>query len=456
MYNTNKWKYIQYPAKGKSMSNSSGHLNKLVRFIIFTLFFVELIWFTGCTTQTKTAAVPHEEKTVSVKKESGITEESLKCITCHEERGITHGWIADWEGSKHARKGVGCESCHIISALELAVKEAAELEYLSTSGSNCEDKRVNRQVIAGSCGKCHAKQYNEFMKSRHSIGWKRMLDCGRDIEISKETRTANCEQCHNIQFKCDSCHTRHTFNTLEAKTPEACMTCHMGSDQPQYEIYISSKHGAVYSASQSSILKESESIRSLRSPICVTCHMPQGTHDISFGLAYGPVGGELSYIDRNGIALDESRLAERRNAMLSVCNACHSPRFAKEKLTMADTIHKKVEAIVNETEEIISGLEKDNLIIPPINKKTNIQSLGHAIILGNQQLYSAKSSIERLFFKLTNSAKVTWKGAYHANPNYTHLYGWVALQNDLSDIKEEARKLREEAEIRRKMEIRLR
>ena len=112
--------------------------------------------------------------------------------------------------------------------------------------------------------------------------------------------------------------------------------------------------------------------------------------------------------------------------------------------------------MLTKLEEIISGLEKDNLIIPPINKKTNIQSLGHAIILGNQQLYSAKSSIERLFFKLTNSAKVTWKGAYHANPNYTHLYGWVALQNDLSDIKEEARKLREEAEIRRKMEIRLR
>ena len=173
-------------------------------------------------------------------------------------------------------------------------------------------------------------------------------------------------------------------------------------------------------------------------------------------LPYGPVGGELSYIDRNGVAVDESRLAERRNAMLSVCNTCHSPHFAKEKLTAADTIHKKVEAIVKEAEEIINGLERDNLIIPPINKKVNIQSLGHAIILGNQELYSNKSRIERLFFKLTYSAKVTWKGAYHVNPNYTHLYGWAELQNDLSAIKEASRKLREEAEIRRKMEIRLR
>ncbi|OHB42907.1 MAG: hypothetical protein A2069_04275 [Planctomycetes bacterium GWB2_41_19] len=438
------------------MPYPSRYFDRLVKFLIIIPLFAELIWLTGCATQGKTVNTSHEKEAVSVKEERGITEESLRCITCHEDRGVAHGWIADWEGSKHARKGVGCESCHITSALEPAVKEASELEYLYASGSSCEDKRVSRQVIAGSCGKCHTKQYNEFMKSRHSIGWKRMLDCGQSIEISKETRSANCEQCHNIQFKCDSCHTRHTFNTLEAKTPEACMTCHMGSDQPHYDMYISSKHGAVYTASQSSILKESESIRSLRSPICVTCHMPQGTHDISFGLAYGPVGGELSYIDRNGIAVDESRLAERRNAMLSVCNACHSPRFAKEKLTAADTIHRNVESIVREAEEIINGLERDNLIIPPINKRVNIQSLGHAIILGNQQSYSNKSRIERLFFKLTYSAKVTWKGAYHANPNHTHLYGWAALQNDLSDMKEEARKLREEAEVRRKMEIRLR
>ena len=437
------------------MPYSSGHLDKLIKFLIFTPIFFELIWLTGCTTQKKIVTTPHEEKTVSAKAERGITDESLKCITCHEERGVTHGWIADWEGSKHARKGVGCEACHINSALEPALKEATELEYISTRGSNCEDKRVKRQVIAGNCGKCHLKQYNEFMKSRHSIGWKRMLDCSQYKETSKSTRSANCEQCHNIQFKCDSCHTRHTFNTLEAKTPEACITCHMGPDQPQYEIYISSKHGAVYTASQSNILKESESIRSLRSPICVTCHMPQGTHDISFGLAYGPVGGEISYIDRNGITVDESRLAERRNAMQSVCNTCHSPRFAKETLTTADTTHKNVEIMVKEAKDIVDGLEKDSLIVPVINKIASIQLFGHAVILENQKAYN-ESRIERLFVKLTYSAVITWKGAYHANPNYTHLYGWAELQKDLSDVKEEARKLREEAELKRKMEIRLR
>ncbi len=438
------------------MQYSSMRVYRVIKLLIFAPIFAEMVWLTGCAVQKETVTTPGEKMTVSAEEERGITEESLKCITCHENRGVTHGWIADWEGSKHARKGVGCEVCHISSDLEPSVKEATELGYLDTGGSSCEDKRVSRQVLAGNCGKCHIKQYSEFMRSRHSIGWKRVLDCAQNTEISKETRSANCGHCHNIQFKCDSCHTRHTFNTLEAKTPEACMTCHMGSDQPHYEIYISSKHGAVYTASQSGILRESASVRSLRSPVCVTCHMPQGDHDISYGLAYGPVGGELSYIDRNGATVDASRLAERRDAMLSVCESCHSPRFAKEKLTAADAVHRDTETIVKEAEEIISGLERDNLIIPPIDKKANIKSLGHAVTLGNQQLQSNKSRIERLFSKLTRNAKITWKGAYHANPNYTHLHGWAELQNDLSAIKEEAKKLREEAEIRRKMGIRLR
>jgi hypothetical protein len=34
---------------------------------------------------------------------------------------------------------------------------------------------------------------------------------------------------------CDACHTRHTFSTIEAKQPQACQTCHMGFDHPQWE-----------------------------------------------------------------------------------------------------------------------------------------------------------------------------------------------------------------------------
>lgn len=30
-------------------------------------------------------------------------------------------------------------------------------------------------------------------------------------------------------------HTRHTFSAAKAKQPQACQTCHMGFDHPQWE-----------------------------------------------------------------------------------------------------------------------------------------------------------------------------------------------------------------------------
>lgn len=445
-------------------------INRSMKYFSMMVFFAEFFCLVSCTTQRKTTITPKtvitppeeitiikaEEAVTIAKEEKGITEESLKCITCHEERKVTHGWIADWQGSKHARKGVGCEACHVSSIAELAEKEATELEYLGTYGSSCEDDKVQRYVTASNCGKCHMKEYQEFMRSRHSVGWQRVLECRKLMAIPKDTHSEKCEQCHNIQFKCDSCHTRHTFNTLEAKTPEACRACHMGSDLPHYEMYISSKHGIVYTASQSGILKESQSIQSLRSPVCVTCHMPQGTHDMSFGLTCGPVGSRLSYVDRSGATIDEVEFAKKREDMLSVCNTCHSLRFAKKTLMMADDIYKNIDAVIKEAQDIIIGLEKDNLLFPLIGKTVKIPLPGHAFIHGDLQSYTGKSRMERLFIKLTQSVAVTWKGAYHENPGYTHLYGWAKLQEDLSDMREEVKKLREEAELRRKMKIKLR
>lgn len=431
-------------------------LKKSARFtIVIIMLLAEVFVLIGCVTQTNKTNVTLI-KDLPIKEEKGITEESLKCITCHEQKGVSHGWIADWEGSEHARKGVGCEACHINISQEQAVREAMELEYFDTDRSKCEDKRVLRQVIASYCGKCHIKQYNEFINSRHSISWKRVYDCSQYTELPKDVRLSRCVPCHNIQYKCDSCHTRHNFSTIEAKTPDACMTCHTGVDHPQYESFISSKHGTVYTASQTEILKESQTPRALRSPICVTCHMPKGSHDISLGLAYGPVGGGGSYVDRDGIRVDETELTKRREIMLSVCNSCHSRHFAKKTLASADDIHQKTEAVIDEARGIISGLEKEGLISPPLNGIANNQFPGHALMLGNPQIFSGKSRMYYLFFNLTNSVSITWKGAYHMNPNYTYLYGWTELQRNLDEMKEESGRIQEEAELRRKMKIRLR
>jgi hypothetical protein len=45
-----------------------------------------------------------------------------------------------------------------------------------------------------------------------------------------------------------ACDTRHSFSLVEARKPEACHTCHMGPDHPNYEAYMASKHGSIYVA----------------------------------------------------------------------------------------------------------------------------------------------------------------------------------------------------------------
>ena len=55
---------------------------------------------------------------------------------------------------------------------------------------------------------------------------------------------------------CDACHTRHTFSVKEAQQPQACQTCHMGFDHPQWEMWSSSKHGVRYLLKQNGTLPE--------------------------------------------------------------------------------------------------------------------------------------------------------------------------------------------------------
>ncbi len=74
---------------------------------------------------------------------------------------------------------------------------------------------------------------------------------------------------------CDACHTRHTFSVREARQPQACQTCHMGFDHPQWEMYSASKHGV------RALLKQNGTLpASAAGPTCQDCHMQQGNHEV--------------------------------------------------------------------------------------------------------------------------------------------------------------------------------
>ncbi|HEX9108488.1 MAG TPA: hypothetical protein VF832_14690, partial [Longimicrobiales bacterium] len=75
-----------------------------------------------------------------------------KCASCHREE--TAAIVAEYELSRHGAVGTTCLDCH----------GAAE-------GQDTLQHRgfvLTRQVTARNCTQCHAREYDEFLRSRHA------------------------------------------------------------------------------------------------------------------------------------------------------------------------------------------------------------------------------------------------------------------------------------------------
>ncbi len=341
-------------------------------------------------------------------------EEYRDCVKCHSKR--EPNIIKDWQESKHFENNVGCASCH-----------GTDHEYITDNAGRVPPSR---------CSTCHAKQFSEFIRSRHSIAWARMEQSAQYKDLPEETRTVMCQQCHSVSEKCDSCHTRHKFDRIEARKPAACATCHSGPSQPQFEVFDTSKHGVLY---------RTEGMTG-RAPVCVTCHGSESDHDVSRGLARGPVGDASIYVGLDNKPITEKMAKKRRQDMLRVCGQCHSRGFAVPRLEAADAVHRATDELLDEARSIVESLNKEGLLTPPVSARPAHPNGGKSLVLGLDQQYQGTSRVEGLFFNMAHKSSLTaWKGAYHMNPDYAHTYGWVALNLDFIALKEEARKLREKA-----------
>jgi len=340
------------------------------------------------------------------------------CIHCHQ--GVTPGLFQSWVESKHAKNGVHCITCHI--------------DHQAAS----EQKSM---VFPEKCGECHKKQLEEFQKGRHSIAFDRMRIQGEYLAIPQEIRAAFCERCHSVQKRCNSCHTSHRFSLKEARDPDACGACHLGPDHPHKEMYETSLHGTI-----NKITRNPE-----RAPRCVTCHMPKGTHNSSFGIARGPVGTRSIVVDMKEVPISREEEEGRREEMLKVCMGCHSKRFAKEQLENADQVKVEGFKLQEEGKKVIQEIEKEGLIYPSLAERMPHPTEGRTLVLADPQLYVGTSHIERLFFTMFKFHNIrVWKSGYHFSPSYTHGFGWAEMQLDLIDIQEEAKKLRELFEGKKK------
>ncbi|HIE51192.1 MAG TPA: cytochrome C [Armatimonadetes bacterium] len=394
------------------------------------------------------------------------------CVNCHTQRKIGLGALRDWLRSSHAQSGVGCNLCH------LPVPNAPE--EIRSASTTCEDKRVRRLVSPQNCRLCHAQQVRQFAAGKHALAWVAMMampDTARQPEtiIGGEKGCGGCHRIGRHEGKCDSCHTRHLFAAAEARRPEACRTCHMGFDHPQWEMYITSKHGSIYATEGQNwnwslplgrwfARPTVASPATPRTPTCAFCHLPNGDHAVKTAWGFlavrlaekdeewaqlrNTIFRGLGVIDAQGQPTERFQVVQQgqvarltaeewqaqRDRMLKQCAQCHSPSFARVHLDRADAIIKESDRLMAEAVETVEGLYRDGLLPRPQDRPPHPDLL---------RFYNVENPIEqKLYVMFLEHRMRTFQGAFHLNPDYMHWYGWAEMKRDLVEIKHEAEQLR--------------
>jgi hydroxylamine dehydrogenase len=392
------------------------------------------------------------------------TDVSAKCVECHAK--LTPNIVNDWRLSEHAGLGIGCDSCH-------------GSEHLTA-----EDAAKAKLPTAETCGQCHADRLEQFKKGKHALAWAAM-EAMPTIHYQPMAMTEGmkgCGGCHKIGLKspeqvaelaksgvrfgnasCDSCHTRHTFSTEEAKSPQACKTCHMGFDHPQWEMYSSSKHGVREELKQMKIKSEASN-----SPTCQTCHMQEGNHEVRTAWGFLAVRlpmpedkewtadrvtvlQALGVLDPSGqptkllevvkaadvARLDQASWQVERDKMVKTCNQCHSVNFAKEQLQHGDDMIKNADRLMAQAIREVAGLYKDGVLAKPANYAYAFPNL--------LTFHDAPTVVEqKLFVMFLEHRMRTFQGTFHASPDYALWYGWSEMQRDLTEIRELSAQMRRE------------
>ncbi|HET9333986.1 MAG TPA: multiheme c-type cytochrome [Gemmatimonadota bacterium] len=351
------------------------------------------------------------------------------------------------------------------------------------------------RVPETTCAGCHAGIYQEHvLDAGHSYGpgpgdlginWERNIGVPNYAQMPRKVMEMGCDPCHaqagatdakywseeqnryvdtsSLQYRngCIACHTRHSFSLVEARKPEACYTCHMGPDHPNYEAYMSSKHGSIYVARGDSWDWTTPMTQvDWDAPTCAYCHMVYvgedgvrtSSHNMSRKIVWGmgtqAAGGELADV------LDRPENRAKRLEMVRVCMTCHSEDKARGYLRSADAHKLSGDALVIEARELLAGLYEDGLIEPSHGWRAAGLLPGpefSAVELPNglaahwpAGLYYDVTAVEREYFDMFFFSNLkSYKGAFHMSPDYAWWYGYADVLGHLARLRDEEQQLRE-------------
>lgn len=411
------------------------------------------------------------------------------CVTCHQ--GITPGWVHAWKDSSHARldeirklpegdpraykKGIIKEVEQNLTALGVLKKgeELKEVSCIDCHGGIGKDKIQHhvdlRLPDRAVCGTCHRQQFQQAEDEKqqtwpqdqwpkghpsHAVDWKANIELAAWAAMPEREVAQGCDMCHYQQNKCDGCHTRHSFAASEARRPEACATCHNGVDHNEFENYMLSKHGVRYSISADKWnfevpLKEAYTKGGYTAPTCQTCHFEyQGEYSHNLVRKVRWAFNPTPAIADN---LTHPWFEERKNAWVSTCSNCHSPRFARTWLDTADQATKQGLAVEQEAKKVVQALYDEGLLVGQKTNRPKPLLPEEDAPGGFFQLFWAKgnnpSQIERVHADMWEHDLIKhYKGVFHVNPGgFTYTEGWSELLKDYTEIMDEATRLRERA-----------
>jgi len=387
-----------------------------------------------------------------------------ECVTCHKK--VTPNIVSDWQLSKHSIEDVDCSVCH--GDLH---KDSYDVDKVKIPTPD-------------TCAECHDEKVAQFKAGKHAAAWAAMkaMPTIHWQPMALTEGMKGCGACHKIGLKseaemkelkkegagfgvasCDACHTRHIFSVEEARQPQACQTCHMGFDHPQWEMYSGSKHGVRYLLKQNKTLPES-----VAAPTCQTCHMQEGNHAVMTAWGFlavrlpmpedkqwaadrvtilqglgvlDPEGNPTARLDvvkaANVARLTQEAWQKERDKMLKTCNDCHSLNFAKAELEKGDQMIKEADVLMAKAIRIVAGLYKDGTLKKPENYAYPFPDL--------LTFHDAPTPVEQeLFVMFLEHRMRTFQGTFHANPDYALWYGWSEMTRSLADIKRMAEELRRE------------
>jgi len=142
---------------------------------------------------------------------------------------------------------------------------------------------------------------------------------------------------------------------MEARKPEACGQCHLGPDHPHIEIYMESKHGAIYTAFGKDYNWNAAPGTwtpgvDYRAPTCAGCHMSGSgsvltSHDVTERLAWesqAPLTVRPSEFKPFPAKTNHEM---EREKMRAVCMQCHGKIWTDGHFSKFDRVIKEYDEI---------------------------------------------------------------------------------------------------------------